>query len=131
MNNIDNLNHIWPEWRIIEHIGNGSYGQVYKAICNEYSTPIYSAIKMITIPNNETEIMELKAEGLNEKVLKEYYRQKLKRYISEIELMETFKGTANVVNIEDYNVIEKNDSIGFVIYIRMELLTPFNEYIKK
>ena len=131
MNNIDNLTNIWPEWKIIKCIGEGSFGNVYKAVRDEYVTPVYSAIKVITIPNKTSEILELKAEGLDEKALKEYYRQKVKNYISEIELMEVFKGTANVVNIEDYKVVEKNDAIGFDIYIRMELLTSFNDYLKK
>ena len=52
MNNVEKLKHIWSEWRIVEHIGTGSYGQVYKVVRDEYSTPIYSAVKIITIPNN-------------------------------------------------------------------------------
>ncbi len=131
MNNYDNLISIWPEWRITELIGSGSYGKVYKVVRDEGSTPLYSAVKVITIPDNPSEILELKAEGFDEKALKEYYRQKVKGYISEIELMETFKGTVNVVNIEDYKVVEKNDSVGFDIYIRMELLNSFNKYIKE
>ena len=44
--------------------------------------------------------------------------------------MESFKGSANIVNVEDYKVIVKADGVGWDIYIRMELLTPLNTYIK-
>jgi serine/threonine protein kinase len=43
--------------------------------------------------------------------------------------MESLKGIQNIVSVEDYKVIEKTDTIGWDIYIRMELLVPFNTYI--
>lgn len=43
--------------------------------------------------------------------------------------MESFKGVQNIVSIEDYKVVEKTDEIGWNIYIRMELLVPFDNYI--
>ena len=33
------------------------------------------------------------------------------------------------MSVEDYKVVEKKDEIGWDIYIRMELLTPFNSYV--
>ena len=41
---------VWPEWKIIEKIGEGSFGRVYKAERTEQGRPFYSAIKIITIP---------------------------------------------------------------------------------
>ena len=131
MRNTDSLSHVWPKWRITEHIGSGAYGRVYKAVCDECSMPVYSAIKVISIPDNTAEIFELKAVGLDEKALQEYYRQKVISYINEIDLMEEFKGAGNIVNIDNYKVVERTDAIGFDIYIRMELLTSFNEYLKE
>ena len=43
---------VWPEWKIIEKIGEGSFSRVYKAERTEQGRPFYSAIKIITIPGN-------------------------------------------------------------------------------
>ena len=58
------------------------------------------------------------------------YRAVVDDFVNEIRIMESFKGSANIVNVEDYKVIGKADGVGWDIYIRMELLTPFNTYIK-
>lgn len=42
--------------------------------------------------------------------------------------MQSFKGTQNVVSIEDYKVMKKVNDIGWKIYIRMELLTSLPKY---
>ena len=42
--------------------------------------------------------------------------------------MESFKGVQNIVSVEDYKVLENKEEIGWNIFIRMELLTPFNKY---
>jgi serine/threonine protein kinase len=50
-------------------------------------------------------------------------------FVGEIQLMQSLKGIQNIVSVEDYKVVEKAGEIGWDIYIRMELLTPFNTYI--
>ena len=40
----------WPEWKIIEKIGEGSFGKVYRAQRTERGKSFYSAIKIINIP---------------------------------------------------------------------------------
>ncbi len=40
----------WPEWKIIEKIGEGSFGKVYKAQRTERGKSFYSAIKIIIYP---------------------------------------------------------------------------------
>ena len=58
-----------------------------------------------------------------------YFKGIVDDFVSEIQLMESLKGVQNIVSVEDYKVVEKRDAIGWDIYIRMELLTPFNTYI--
>ena len=43
--------------------------------------------------------------------------------------MQSLKGIQNIVGVEDFRVLEKVGEIGWDIYIRMELLTPFNTYV--
>ena len=84
---------------------------------------------MISIPQEESEIDSLRSEGLSGDATRTYLQGVVSDFVSEIQLMESFKGVQNIVSVEDYKVVEKTDKIGWDIYIRMELLTPFNSYI--
>lgn len=104
----------WPEWEIVgdAEIGKGSYGKVYK-IKREYvgNREQFAALKVIRFPDTTDQ------EHINEMV-------------EEIELMTTLKGHTNIVSYEDHKVIEDGEDSGCTILLRMELLTPFSEYIK-
>jgi len=126
---VDNFETVWPEWKIIELIGEGAYGKVYKAVREDHGISAYSAIKAISIPQNDSEAESLRLEGLDETATKTYFEEIVKDFINEIKLMVSLKGTQNIVSVEDYKVIEKNGKIGWDIYIRMELLTSFNDFI--
>lgn len=121
------IQRFWPDWKIESQIGRGSFGVVYKAVRHDYNLVNYSAIKIISIPKaNEYE--QLKSEFTDEQTLTKYLNSIADSCINEIELMISVQGTENIVNIHDYKRVPKADSLGWDIYIRMELLTPFNEY---
>lgn len=125
----DILNNIWPEWQIVRRIGRGSFGIVYEAVRTDHLVESRAAIKVISIPQDKSEIDSLRSEGLSKEATRTYLQGVVNDFVSEIQLMESFKGVQNIVSVEDYKVIEKKDKIGWDIYIRMELLTPFNTYI--
>ena len=125
----DILKNIWPEWEIEDKpLGRGSYGVVYKAVRRDHDMENYAAIKVISIPQSESEVDSIRSEGLSLRDTKTYLEGVVTDFVSEIRLMESFKGVQNIVSVEDYKVVEKEDGIGWDIYIRMELLTPFNKY---
>lgn len=126
---MENRTTAWKEWQIEKQIGKGSYGTVYKAVRKEYGVVNYSAIKVINIPFWEAEVDELKTEGYSIQDTQNYYRVMVEDFIKEIQYMENFKGYPNIVSVEDYKVIEKENEVGFTIYIRMELLTPLTELL--
>ena len=127
MESID-LKNIWPEWKIEgAPLGRGSYGTVYKAVRNNYGIETVSAIKVISIPRDEYEVDSLVAEGYTIDDSKSVYRSVVDECINEISIMDSFKGTTNIVSVEDYKVVEKKDRFGWDIYIRMELLTPLTK----
>lgn len=128
--NTDTLRGVWPEWRIVKEIGSGSYGRVYEAVHSDYSVESHAAIKVISIPQHKSEIDTLRSEGLSLDETRTYFQEIVTDFVSEIQLMESFKGVQNIVSVEDFKVVEKPDEIGWEIYIRMELLTPFNAYIR-
>lgn len=120
---------VWPEWQIETQLGKGSYGSVFKAVRRDNNVESYSAIKVISIPNDESEVDTLRSEGIDMNGTRTYFKGIVDDFVSEIRLMESLKGIQNIVSVEDYKVIEKESGIGWDIYIRMELLTPFNAYI--
>ena len=119
---------VWPEWKIVEKIGEGSFGKVYKACRTEQGTTFYSAIKVITIPSNQGELSSVRSESPNEQSVKEYFQGLVDECIQEVSTMEYFRGNSYVVSVEDYKVVEYLDDSGWDIFIRMEYLTSFMEY---
>lgn len=119
---------VWPDWKIVEKIGEGSFGKVYKAQRAEGDKAFYSAIKIITIPANQGELKSIQSEMPGDQSVKEYFQNLVDDCIQEVSTMEYFRGNSHVVAVEDYKVVEYLDTIGWDIYIRMEYLTSFLEY---
>ncbi|MCD8134176.1 MAG: protein kinase [Clostridiales bacterium] len=122
-------NRAWPEWKLVRQIGRGSFGRVYEAVRRDYQIENRAAIKVISIPQPELEMDSLFSEGLGPEATRTCLLGVVNDCVREIELLEAFKGMQNIVSVEDYKVLEKTDEIGWDIYIRMELLTPFPTYI--
>ena len=119
---------VWPEWELIEKIGEGSFGKVYKAKRTERGRSFYSAIKIISIPASKGELDSGRSEMNNEQSTREYFRNLVEDCIQEIYTMEHFCGNSHVVSFEDFKVVEYLDEIGWDISIRMEYLTSFMDY---
>lgn len=64
----------WPEWKIVEKIGEGSFGQVYKAQRTERGKSFYSAIKIINIPGSQSELNSVRSETGNDQAAREYFQ---------------------------------------------------------
>ena len=119
---------VWPEWEIVEKIGEGSFGKVYKARRTEQGKTFYSAIKIITIPSSQGELDSARSEFHDDGSVREYFHSMVDDCIQEVSTMEYFRGNSHVVSVEDYKVVEYLDDIGWDIYIRMEYLTSFLEF---
>lgn len=126
---VEKLAKVWPEWKVEKQLGKGSYGVVYKVVREDSNIKSHAAVKIISIPSDESEIDSLRSEGLSEEGAKTYFQGIVNDFVGEIRLMESLKGVQNIVSVEDYKVVENTDGIGWDIFIRMELLTPFNSYI--
>lgn len=118
----------WPEWKITEKIGEGSFGKVYKAQRTECGKSFYSAIKIINIPSSQSELNSVRSETGSDRSAREYFWNLVEECIQEISTMEYFRGNSHIVSVEDFKVIEYLDAIGWEISIRMEYLMSFTEY---
>ena len=122
---------VWPGWKITERIGEGSFGQVYKITREEFGHVYESALKVIEIPHGTAELQSVKNEGMTDEEVTGYFKGIVEEIVKEFELMSQLKGDSNIVSYEDHTVVEKTDSFGWKIYIRMELLTPLFAYIRE
>ncbi len=124
-----NINQVWPEWTEECLLGEGSFGKVYRAKREDYGRTFYSAIKVLTVPKNQQEVQHIKAQGMSDADVYNYFRSVVDSLLNEITLMDNLKGAKNVVGIEDYKIIERQNDFGWDIFIRMELLTPFDSFV--
>lgn len=124
--------HVLGKWELGKKIGSGSFGTVYEARrVDAFGVDATAAVKIITIPQSDGEVDEIRSEGMDEASVTEYFLGFVKDIVQEISIMNTLKGSGNIVSYEDHAVIEHEDGIGWDIIIRMELLTPLQEHILK
>ena len=117
----------WPGWEVVEEIGSGSYGKVYKIRRTLVNMVEYAALKIITIPRNATEIEDLIDEGYEKSSITDHYKKQKDDIVREYELMARLKGCPNIVHAEDISIVRQPNYVGWDIYIKMELLTPLKK----
>ena len=120
---------LWGSWYVDSLIGEGSFGKVYKVHREEFGKTYYSAVKIINIPQSESDLRHVRGEGMDRASMREYFQAFVTDIVLEIELMSEFRGNSNIVSFEDHKVIEKTGEIGWDILIRMELLKSFNDHV--
>lgn len=119
---------IFGSWHITENIGQGAYGQVYIIERREMGVVYQSALKAITIPQDQNEIKSIMSDGMTEVEVTNYYKTLVQNIVNEFILMSKLKGNSHIVSYEDHLLVEHEDDIGWDILIRMELLTPLVEH---
>ncbi|MCL1918104.1 MAG: serine/threonine protein kinase [Peptococcaceae bacterium] len=128
MTDIKKYEPLWGTWYIDSLLGEGGFGKVYKVRREEFGKTYYSAVKIISIPHDEGEIRQMRNDGLDHESMQSFLYAFVTDIVSEIDLMRQFRGTNNIVSLEDHQIIEKKDGIGWDILIRMELLTSLSDY---
>ena len=119
----------WPGWEVVRVIGRGSFGAVYEIRRDVFGRTERAALKVITIPQSDSDIEELYNDGYDEESVTRRYRSYLEDIAREYSLMAEMKGHTNVVYCDDLRYVQHEDGIGWDIYIKMELLTPLTKYL--
>lgn len=119
---MSDLESIWPGWRIEAQIGRGSYGTVYRISRELLGHVSHAAAKRIDVPSDASELRALAAMGMDEAETDAYLEGLARSIMNEIAVMESLKGAPNIVAIEDYQLVRREDGFGWTIWIRMELL---------
>lgn len=121
-------NNTWPGWECVRQLGAGSFGKVYEIRRKETNKEYKAALKVITIPYDQSEIQSAISEGMDEQSVTEYFRGMVENITDEVALMSELVGNSNIVSYEDHMIKEHVNGIGWDILIRMELLNPLQEW---
>ena len=113
----------WKDWIVTDFVGEGSYGEVYKA---ENASKEICAIKVIEIPKTKEEAESIRHEYGDEETVKSFYTSLVEDYEREIKLLDSLRDEQNIVRIYDY--LKEPNGVGWRMYIRMEFLQSFTEY---
>jgi serine/threonine protein kinase len=126
---VQNFEPLWGSWKFGELIGEGSSSEVYKIKRIEFGKEFTAALKIISIPS-EIHNFELKKLNSNNSIefRENYIHNVVKNIINEISLLYDLKGHSNIISYEDHMIKKYSDEI-WLIFIRLELAQPLNQYI--
>ena len=97
----NNSNYSWPGWETVRLIGRGSFGTVYEIQRDVLGEIEKAALKVISLPQNDSDIEELYSEGYNEASVTAAFQSHLKSIVGEYSLMRKMNGSTNIVNCDD------------------------------
>ena len=124
---------LWGVWQLDEKLGQGSFGEVYKASKKELGQTFYAAIKHISLPKEQDDLEDIIREGYatTTEDIMAYYKDTIDDLVNETKIMYELRANKNIVDYQDHLIVEKEGKeVGFDIYIRMELLTSLDKYMK-
>lgn len=118
------------KWYITKELGSGSFGTVLEIQRKDFPE-MKSALKIISIPNSQSEVRSYKEENydLDDKSITSYFYGFVEEFVKEFKLMSQLKGNSNIVSYEDHDIKKHDNGVGWDILIRMELLTPLGKYL--
>lgn len=119
-------------YRVDEQIGSGGFGTVYKVSKTNAAGTYVRALKHITLPTKKQYTSVLNSMGGDYSKADDYFASILKDIVSEISILSTLSesGTQNIVRYYENDIVETPSPKTYDIYILMELLTPFTDYIE-
>lgn len=120
---------IFGNWVVKAVLGKGSFGTVYEIERNEFGRISRAAAKVIHVEKPDINNSDLMLEGVDAEDMASYYQEIVETMMDECALMEQMKGDSHIVSYEDHQ-IEQDKNGDWIIYIRMELLTPLPIYFK-
>ena len=122
----------WPGWEMVRQIGAGSFGTVYEIETKEDGVIRKAALKVMSIPPSRADIQVLYDSGIatSQEEATTYINYQIETVSQEFRVMAALKGTPNIVSFENHMVLPHEGWPGADLLIRMELLTPLNQYLR-
>lgn len=126
----EELDKVWRGWTIKEALGEGAFGKVYAIERNEFGNVYRAALKVLEVPQSQSEVKSIRTESMDESSVTNYFYGMVENVVAEFTLMSKLQGNSNIVSYQDHAVVEKQDEFGWIIFIRMELLKSLNDILQ-
>ena len=116
----------WEGWELAKEkpIGSGGFGKVYEIRRSMYGLEEKAAMKILSIPKDESDLDALRFEGLDDDSIARTYHGYVSNMVKEYETMQKLRNNPHVVHVYDFQVKKDAQELLWTVYIRMELLTP-------
>ena len=121
----------YAPWKVVRQLGQGSFGSVYEICREEFGETYTAALKVISIPQDESEVIANRANGMDDQSMTSYYNSVVQELTHEFAILSKLKGHTNIVGYEDHKVVPHANGIGCDIYIRMELLKSLTQIVSQ
>lgn len=121
------ISKVFPGWEQVALIGKGGFGSVYEIQNKAGAFSERAAVKVISIPQNESEIDEYRNDGASEEAIIAKLNKDLEVISNEYSLMGSLRGCSNIVDTDDVITVSKENGPGWDVYIKMELLTSLSK----
>ena len=119
-------------YRVDEKIGSGGFGTVYKVSKTNAAGTYVRALKHITLPTKKQYASVLNSMGGDYAKADDYFASALSDIVNEIKILSMLSesGVKNIVRYYENDIIETESPKTYDIYIMMEFLTPFSDYVE-
>ncbi len=120
------------DYEVIEKIGNGAFGTVFKVTKSDLSGEYTRALKYINFPSDEQYLNVLQSMEGDIRKTEEYFNEAFKNIVSEITILNnlTVSDAPNIVRYYDSRIEEHDNPKKYEIFLLMEYLEPLNKSIE-
>jgi len=123
------LTSVWPEWKIVRHIGEGGSGNVY-LIKSDLPEPQELALKVIRLPKDPLMLDIFEKNQESHIALRREYEKIVQDVSNEIAMMYTLQNSPYIVHLKDHYIYQDPQNFSWTILIRMELLRPVLIFVR-
>lgn len=109
-------------WRLLDFIGSGSCGSVYRVVREHDGAR--AVLKVISIPMDENEIPKLRANGCNDETISRIFEDRLTEIFDKYEIVSKMNGEPNIVSVDNVLYRRFSGGNGCYIFVLEEELTP-------
>ncbi|MDR1641683.1 MAG: serine/threonine protein kinase, partial [Clostridiales bacterium] len=92
MADISKYEPLWGTWKVGAVLGKGAFGKVYDATREDFGEVYHSAVKFISVPQDESEIKFLADELSGIENVSKYYKSLADDFSNEIKMMRKLEG---------------------------------------